>query len=121
VQRRAIAVVIIVIVAGLILLGLTSAFLVDWAWFATMGYVQVFWTMLGAKALLFGAVFMGSTLLLWVNGAVAYQFARRWGQVRRMDVEQELLSLGGCPRINTSSSLNMVCRRSVQISAGFCL
>jgi uncharacterized protein len=87
VQRRAMAVVLIVLVAGLILLGLTSALLVDGIWFAALGYVQVFWTMLGAKALLFGAVFMVSFLLLWANGSVAYRCARRWGPARRRDVE----------------------------------
>ena len=65
----------IVIVVGLIILSLTSALLVDWAWFAAIGYVQVFWTMLGAKVLLFCTVFIGSTVPLWVNGSVAYRFA----------------------------------------------
>jgi uncharacterized protein len=60
-----------VIGAGLILLGISSDVVVDWAWFATIGYIGVFWTVLGAKVVLFMAVFAVSTLLLWVNGALA--------------------------------------------------
>ena len=62
--RRAIAVAVIVIVASFIVLGLTSDFLVDWAWFSTIGYLEVFWTILGSKAVLFVAVFAGSAILL---------------------------------------------------------
>ena len=54
--RRAIAVAVIVIVACFIVLGLTSDFLVDWAWFSAIGYLEVFWTILGSKAVLFFAV-----------------------------------------------------------------
>jgi hypothetical protein len=92
-------VVLIVLVAGLIILGLTSALLVDWAWFAALGYGQVFWTMLGAKVLLFGTVFVGSALLLWVNGAVAYRCARRRGYVRPMDFEWEALGRETFPEL----------------------
>ena len=42
--RRGIAVAVIVIVACFIVLGLTSDFLVDWAWFSAIGYLNVFWT-----------------------------------------------------------------------------
>jgi uncharacterized membrane protein (UPF0182 family) len=112
------AVVLIVLVAGLILLGLTSALLVDWLWFAALGSVQVFWTMLGAKVLLFGAVFVGSTLLLWVNGAVAYRCARRWGQVRRMDIEQELLELETLPELLERTRQRLPWRRLLAGVAG---
>jgi uncharacterized protein len=90
VQRRAIAVVTMVIVA-LAILGLTSALLVDWVWFAAIGYLQVFWTVLGTKILLFCTVFVGSAILLWVNAAVAYRFARTRGLMRFIDFERELL------------------------------
>jgi hypothetical protein len=39
--RRGIAVAVIVIVACFIVLGLTSDFLVDWAWFSAIGYLDV--------------------------------------------------------------------------------
>ena len=50
---RGIAVAIIVIVACRIALGLASDFLVDWLWFSAVGYFDVFWTIFGAKAILF--------------------------------------------------------------------
>ena len=79
--RRGIAVAVIVIVACFIVLGLTSDFLVDWAWFSAIGYLDVFGTILGGKAVLFFAVFAGSAILLWVNGSLASRFARRRGHV----------------------------------------
>ena len=87
--RRGIAVAVIVIVACFIVLGLTSDFLVDWAWFSAIGYLYVFGTILGSKAVLFFAVFAGSAILLWVNGSLASRFARRRGHVHPVDFEQE--------------------------------
>ena len=72
---RGIGVAIAVIVASLIVLGRASGFVVDWAWFSTIGYVGVFWTVFATKAVLFVAVFAVSTLLLWVNGTLALRFA----------------------------------------------
>jgi uncharacterized membrane protein (UPF0182 family) len=86
--RRGITVAVIVIVACLIVLGLASNFLVDWAWFSAIGYPGVFWTILGGQAVLFFAFFAGSAILLWGNGFLAYRFARRQGHVRRVDFEQ---------------------------------
>jgi uncharacterized membrane protein (UPF0182 family) len=70
-----IGVAIAVIVASLIVLGRASSVVVDWAWFSTIGHVGVFWTVFATKAVLFTAVFALSTLLLWVNGALALRFA----------------------------------------------
>ena len=95
-SRIGIAVAVIVIVASLIMLT-TSDFLVDWAWFSAIGYLNVFWTILGGKALLFCAVFVGSALLLWVNGSLAYRFARRRGDVRPVDVERESVGVQTLP------------------------
>jgi uncharacterized protein len=74
-SRRGIGVAIAVIVAGLLGLGGASGLAVDWAWFSTVGYVSVFWTIFAAKAVLFTAVFAASTLVLWVNAALALRFA----------------------------------------------
>src|SRR3984893_5406124 len=87
--RRAIAVAVIVIVACFIVLGLTSDFLVDWAWFSAIGYLEVFWTILGSKTVLFFAVFAGSPILLWVNAFLASPFARPLQQVHPIDLDQE--------------------------------
>ena len=59
------------------MLGRASDLVVDWAWFSTIGYVGVFWTVFATKAVLFTAVFGVSTLLLWVNGTLAVRFASR--------------------------------------------
>ena len=45
-----IGVTIAVIVASLVVLGRASDLVVDWAWFSTIGYVGVFWTIFGTKA-----------------------------------------------------------------------
>ena len=72
-----IGVTIAVFVASLVVLGRASDLVVDWAWFSTIGYVGVFWTIFATKAFLFIAVFAVSTLLLWVNGTLAVRFASR--------------------------------------------
>ena len=72
---RRIGVTIAVIVASLIVLGRASNLVVDWAWFSTIGYVDVFLTVFATKAFLFTAVFAVSTLLLWVNQTLAGRFA----------------------------------------------
>jgi uncharacterized protein len=83
-RRSGIALAIAVVVTALIALGLTADFLVDWAWFSAVGYLSVYWTMLGGKTLLFLAVFVVSTALLWVNGALAYRFATRRRNMPRL-------------------------------------
>ena len=73
--RGAIAVIGAVAV-GLILLGLTGSFIVDWLWFSELGYLGVFWTVLIAQGEVFLAVFVATAVILWINGALAAQFAR---------------------------------------------
>src|SRR5204863_4187618 len=67
----------IVIGIFLILLGLASDFLVDWLWFSSIGYLQIFWTTIGAKAVVFFAVWTGTAIILWLNGWLAVRLARR--------------------------------------------
>ena len=59
---------IVLLVAGFVALGLTSNFVVDWLWFSAVGYREVFWTVFTAKAGLFSAVFVASTIPVWVSG-----------------------------------------------------
>jgi uncharacterized membrane protein (UPF0182 family) len=61
---------------GLILLGLASDILVDWLWFSSIGYLLVFLTTIGAKAVVFFAVWMATAIILWLNGWLALRFAR---------------------------------------------
>src|SRR6266496_5672298 len=73
----AVIIAAIVLVSGLILLGLVGDFLVDWAWFSAVGYLSIFWTILGAKGVIFFAVFVGSSAFLWLNGSLASRFCNR--------------------------------------------
>ncbi len=81
VPRRSavVGIIIAAVVVGifLILLGLASDFLVDWLWFSSIGYLQVFWTTIGAKAVVFFAVWTATAVTLWLNGWLAVRFARR--------------------------------------------
>jgi uncharacterized membrane protein (UPF0182 family) len=72
---KGIGAAIAVTVACLIAVGRVSSVVVDWAWFSTIGYIGVFWTVLATKAMVFVAVFAVSALLLWLNGMLALRFA----------------------------------------------
>jgi uncharacterized protein len=74
---RRIGLAVAVIVVAFVLLGGVNGFVVDWAWFSTIGYVGVFWTVFATKAVLFIAVLAVSSLVLWVNGALALRLASR--------------------------------------------
>jgi len=97
--RIRIAVAVTVIVACLVALGLTGDFLVDWAWFSAIGYLDVFWTVLAGKTILFFAVFLGSALLLWVNGTLASRFARRRGYALLAAFEREAAGVQTLPEL----------------------
>src|SRR6202051_1870770 len=78
-QNDMVRVIIAAFVGGisLILLGLASDFLVDWLWFSSIGYLPVFLTSIGAKALVFFAVLTATAVTLWLNGLLAVRFARQ--------------------------------------------
>src|SRR5258708_34175247 len=78
-QNALVGFIIAALVIGicLILLGLASDFLVDWLWFSSIGYLQVFLTSFAAKAAGFFAVFLPPAAILWLNGWLAVHFARR--------------------------------------------
>ena len=67
----------------LILLGIASDFLVDWLWFSSIGYRQIFLTSFGAKATVFFTVFTLTAVILWLNGWLAVRFSGR--QVTQRD------------------------------------
>jgi len=71
---RGIALVVAAIVACLVLLGLVSGVLVDWAWFSSLGFAAVFWTTVLAKCALFATAFVASAAAIWANGALALRF-----------------------------------------------
>src|SRR3981189_2807489 len=78
-QIAVVRLIIAALVGGicLILLGLASDFLVDWLWFSSIGYLQVFWTTIGARAVVVFAVWTATAVILWLNGWLAVRFARR--------------------------------------------
>ena len=78
---RVLIIAVIIFFICLILLDLISGFLVDWLWFSAIGYFDVFWTIIIAKAEVFFAVFLATAIILWVNGLVAFRFTRsQWTQ-----------------------------------------
>ncbi|MGX1319707.1 uncharacterized membrane protein (UPF0182 family) [Bradyrhizobium sp. USDA 377] len=78
-QSAVVGLIVAAAVVGICLipLWLASDFLVDWLWFSSIGYLQVFWTTIGAKAVVFLAVWTGTAVILWLNGWLALRFARR--------------------------------------------
>jgi uncharacterized protein len=75
-RLRRTAITVAVVVVGLIVVGRITGVLVDWLWFSSIGYVDVFWTVLSAQALLFVVVFAVSAGAIWVSGLVAHRYAR---------------------------------------------
>ncbi len=68
---------VVVLIVFLWLTGVVAEVLVDWLWFSSVGYLQVFWTSLAAKAAVFGGAFTATAAVLWLNGWLARRFARR--------------------------------------------
>lgn len=71
---------IVLIVAGavmlaLLVLRLTASFLVDWTWFASLGFGGVFWTTVFAKVVLFVLVFVPTAVILYANAAIAQRLS----------------------------------------------
>jgi len=67
----------IVLGIGFLLFRVVTDVLVDWLWFSAVGYLQVFWTSLGAQAAVFFAAFTMTAVVLWLNGWLALRFVRR--------------------------------------------
>src|SRR6202166_1199188 len=78
-QNAVVGWIIAALVVGicLILLGLATDFLVDWLWFSSIGYLQVFLTGFAAKAVVFFAVLTVTAVILLLHGLLALRFARR--------------------------------------------
>jgi len=78
-QSAILRIIIAAIVVGicLLLLSLATDLLVDWLWFSSIGYLQVFWTTIGAETVVFLAVWTGTAIPLWLNGWLAVRVVRR--------------------------------------------
>ncbi|SDH34169.1 UPF0182 family protein [Paraburkholderia phenazinium] len=77
-RRTAIATVVVVM-AVLIVVGRITGFVVDGLWFASIGYANVFWTVISTQALLFAAVCVVSAATIGASGFVAHHYATRPG------------------------------------------
>ena len=89
----------IVLSICLILLGLMGDFLVDWLWFSTIGYFDVFWTTIFAEAVVFFTVFLATAIILWVNGLLASRFARSPWTQRPADLEWKRAGIATLPDV----------------------
>jgi len=67
----------IVLIIVLWLIRVAGDVLVDWLWFSSVGYLQVFWTSLAAQAAVFGGVWIATGSVLWLNGWLARRLARQ--------------------------------------------
>ena len=76
---RRTGITVAVVVGCLIVAGRITGVVVDWLWFASVGYADVFWTTISAKALLFAAVFAASASVIAASGFLAHRYARRPG------------------------------------------
>jgi uncharacterized membrane protein (UPF0182 family) len=98
-RSRIIVPAIAIIVACWIALGLASGFLVDWTWFSSVGFLGVFWTIVGAKIVLFAAVFAATAAVVWANGALASRFAGSHAHLHAVDTPWESLGSGQLPAV----------------------
>ena len=74
-RRKSIGVTIGLCLVLFFLLARSAGVLVDWAWFGSVGYSAVFWTVFDAKLALFLAVFVATAALLWINAEFALHYA----------------------------------------------
>src|ERR1700733_6396542 len=75
-RLRRTAITVALVVFCLIVVGRITGILVDWLWFSSIGYVDVFWTVLAAQVLLFVAIFAASASAIWISGFLAHRYAR---------------------------------------------
>jgi uncharacterized protein len=67
----------IVLIIFLWLARVAGEILVDWLWFSSVSYLQIFWTSLAAEVAVFGGVFIATAAVLWLNGWLARRLAQR--------------------------------------------
>jgi len=72
---RILAILFAAVVFTLIVLGLITNFLVDWSWFASLGFVGVFWTVVAAKLALFLVAAAVTAAAVYGNCFVAQRLA----------------------------------------------
>jgi uncharacterized protein len=70
-RARVITAILAAAFLALILLGMATSFLVDWIWFASLGFLDVFWTSVGAKTVVFLIAAVLTAAVVLVNGLIA--------------------------------------------------
>ncbi len=76
-RARAVAIAIAIVVVALIALARATSILVDWLWFSSLGYREVFWTIIEARSALFVSALVVAVAALWASGTLALHFAMR--------------------------------------------
>lgn len=74
-KNRILTIVLGAAFLALILLRLAAGFLVDWTWFASLGFSGVFWTTVNAKIVVFLAVLVPTAAILIVNAMIAQKLS----------------------------------------------
>jgi uncharacterized protein len=74
-RNRIFAIVAGAVFLALIVLRLAASFLVDWAWFAALGFAGVFWTTVTAQIAVFVAVLVPTAAILYVNATIAQKLS----------------------------------------------
>src|SRR3984893_16857540 len=105
--------IIAAIVVGifLALLGFASDFLVDWLWFSSIGYLQVYLITIGAKAAAFSAVLTATAVIFLLTGLVALRFAAH-------PSSQPVAAMGNVPPPPDPFALMLVRLRWPRVIAG---
>ncbi len=96
---RRIAVAIATVFVCMIALGVASDFLVDWTWYSSVGFLDVFWTIINAKIILFAAGFVATITVIWVNGVLASRAARARAYLLPANSPWESLSSKDMPAV----------------------
>ena len=86
------------IIATLVILAVLSRFFVDWLWFDSLGYKSVFTTVWLTMIVMFIAVTVLSSALLWLNGFLAAR-AHTPGPRRRNSFRMMGRNIEGVPEI----------------------
>ncbi len=74
-RNRILAIVVAAAFLALIVLRLAASFLVDWTWFAALGFAGVFWTTVTAQIAVFVAVLVPTAAILYVNASIAQKLS----------------------------------------------
>ncbi|MBV8408816.1 MAG: UPF0182 family protein [Alphaproteobacteria bacterium] len=72
---KRLAILLVAVVVGLIMLARTGDALVDWLWFSSLGYAQVFWTIFYTRSGVFLASFVLAAAAIGLSGWLALRHA----------------------------------------------